>query len=71
MDAALPATVVLTPEDSMLPGVAFNAGDTVEVSAKISSDGSATPKSGDPVGTIRYTVGRDGALPLVIDGRSP
>jgi hypothetical protein len=55
----------------MLPGVAFNAGDTVEVSAKISADGSATPKSGDPVGTIRYTVGRDGALPLVIDGRSP
>jgi cytochrome c-type biogenesis protein CcmH len=71
MAAALPATVVLTPEDSMLPGVAFNAGDTVEVSAKISADGSATPKSGDPVGTIRYTVGRDGALPLVIDGRSP
>ena len=71
MAAALPATVVLTPEDSMLPGVAFNAGDTVEVSAKISADGSATPKSGDPVGTIRYTVGRDGALPLVVDGRSP
>jgi cytochrome c-type biogenesis protein CcmH len=69
--AALPATVVLTPEDSMLPGVVFNAGDTVEVSAKISPDGSATPKSGDPIGKIRYTVGRDGTLPLVIDGLSP
>jgi hypothetical protein len=55
----------------MVPGLAFAAGDAVEVSAKVSADGSATPKSGDAIGRIAYTVGRDGELPLVIDGITP
>jgi cytochrome c-type biogenesis protein CcmH len=71
LPARLPATVTLTPEDSMVPGLAFAAGDAVEVSAKVSADGSATPKSGDAIGRIAYTVGRDGELPLVIDGITP
>jgi cytochrome c-type biogenesis protein CcmH len=71
LPAILPATVTLTPEDSMVPGLAFAAGDTVEVSAKVSADGSATPKPGDAIGRITYTAGRDGSLPLVIDGVSP
>ena len=71
LPAILPATVTLTPEDSMVPGLAFAAGDTVEVSAKVSADGSATPKSGDAIGRVTYTVGRDATLPLVIDGVTP
>lgn len=71
LPAALPVEVTLTPADSMVPGLAFSAGDTVEVSAKISADGSATPKSGDAIGRITYAVGRDAARPLVIDGLTP
>jgi cytochrome c-type biogenesis protein CcmH len=71
LPAVLPATVLITPQDSMLPGVVFSSGDEVEVSAKISADGSATPKSGEPVGRLTYTVGRDVTRPLVIDGLTP
>lgn len=71
MPATLPATVTLTAADSMVPGLSFAAGDAVEVSAKISADGSATPKAGDPVGRLRHTVGKGGALALTIDGLTP
>jgi hypothetical protein len=71
LPAVLPATVVITPQDSMLPGVVFASGDEVEVSAKISSDGSATPKTGEPVGRLAYTVGRELTRSLVIDGLTP
>jgi cytochrome c-type biogenesis protein CcmH len=71
LPAVFPMKVELTPEDSMMPGVAFAPGDAVEVSAKISADGSATPRSGEPIGSVTYVVGRDGTRPLVIDGLSP
>ena len=71
LPAALPVTVELGPEDSMVPGLAISAGDSVEVSAKISADGSATPRSGDVVGRVAYTVGKDGLKPLLIDGLTP
>ena len=41
------------------------------MSAKLSIDGSATPKSGEPIGRLRYTVGQDGERDLVIDGLTP
>jgi cytochrome c-type biogenesis protein CcmH len=71
LPASLPATVTLTAADSMVPGLAFADGETVEVSAKISADGSATPKAGDPIGSITHTVGKGGTLALVIDGVTP
>ena len=71
LPASLPTEVTLTPADSMVPGLAFSRGDTVEVSAKISADGSATPKAGDAIGRIRYAVGEDSSRPLVIDGLTP
>lgn len=71
LPASLPTEVTLTAADSMVPGLAFAGGDAVEVSAKISADGSATPKSGDAIGRIRYTVGQDATRPLVIDGLTP
>lgn len=71
LPAAMPVTVELGPQDSMVPGLAISAGDRVEVSAKISADGSATPRSGDVVGRVAYTVGQDGLVPLLIDGLTP
>ncbi|MBU3671647.1 MAG: hypothetical protein FGM43_03785 [Sinobacteraceae bacterium] len=71
LPAALPVTVELGPQDSMVPGLAISAGERVEVSAKISADGSATPRSGDVVGRIAYVVGQDALKPLLIDGLTP
>lgn len=63
----LPVTLELTARDSMVPGLEIQAGQAVEVSAKWSKDGVATPRAGDPIGSIAYTVGRDGLKSLVID----
>lgn len=71
LPAALPVAVTLTAADSMVPGLAFADGEAVEVSAKISADGSATPKAGDPIGRVDHTVGKGGTLALVIDGVTP
>jgi cytochrome c-type biogenesis protein CcmH len=71
LPATLPVTVELGPEDSMVPGLGISAGDSVEVSAKISADGSATPRSGDVVGRVAYIVGKDGLKPLLIDDVTP
>jgi cytochrome c-type biogenesis protein CcmH len=71
LPATMPVTVELGPQDSMVPGLAITAGDRVEVSAKISADGSATPRSGDVVGRVAYLVGKDGTKSLLIDGLTP
>jgi len=71
LPAVLPASVTLTAADSMVPGLAFSDGQTVEVSAKVSADGSATPKAGDPIGRVGHSVGQGGTLALVIDGLTP
>jgi len=63
----LPVTLELTARDSMVPGLEIQAGQAVEVSAKWSKDGVATPRAGDPIGSIAYTVGRDGLKSLVIN----
>jgi cytochrome c-type biogenesis protein CcmH len=63
----LPVTLELTPRDSMVPGLEIKAGQAVEVSAKWSKDGVATPRAGDPIGSIAYQVGQDGLKRLVID----
>lgn len=63
----LPVTLELTPRDSMVPGREIKAGQAVEVSAKWSKDGVATPRAGDPIGSVAYQVGQDGLKRLVID----
>ena len=68
--ARLPTEVELTPADAMMPGRSFANGDPVEVSAKISRTGSATPSSGDLVGRVALTVGR-GTADILIDRRTP
>jgi cytochrome c-type biogenesis protein CcmH len=71
LPAVFPVSVELTSADSMVEGLTFAPNDTVEVSAKVSSDGSATPRSGDPIGSTRYIVGRDFKKAVVIDGLTP
>lgn len=71
LPAQFPVSVELTAADSMVPGLTFAPNDTVEVSAKVSADGSATPKSGDLIGSVRYIVGRDFKKSIVIDGLTP
>lgn len=63
----LPVTLELTARDSMVPGLEIQAGQAVEVSAKWSKDGVATPRAGDPIGSIPYKVGQDGLKSLVIN----
>lgn len=69
--ARFPLAVTLSAADAMLPGVTFASGETVEVSARLSADGTANPRAGDPVGRVSYAIGRDSGKALVIDGRSP
>lgn len=69
--AKLPLQVRLSDADTMLPGVSFGKDETVEVSARIALSGDATPRSGDPIGRVTYTFGRDAGKALVIDGRTP
>lgn len=68
LSPSFPQVVTLTPADSMVPGVQFAAGEEVEVSAKISATGSATPAADDLIGTLRYRVGRDSRRILTISG---
>jgi len=71
LPAVFPVSVELTSADSMVEGLTFAPNDTVEVSAKVSSDGIATPRSGDPIGSTRYIVGRDFKKSVVIDELTP
>lgn len=71
LPAVFPVSVELTEADSMVEGLTFAPNDPVEVSAKVSSDGIATPRSGDPIGSTRYIVGRDFKKAVVIDGLTP
>jgi cytochrome c-type biogenesis protein CcmH len=67
----VPQDVELLPSDSMVPGLAFAAGDTVEVTARLSRSGTANAASGDPIGRLRYDVGKDGVRELSIDSLTP
>lgn len=66
-----PVEVELTGEDSMMPGRALQAGDEVQVVARISRSGTATPASGDSYGEVNYRVGQDGMVALRIDKQVP
>jgi cytochrome c-type biogenesis protein CcmH len=71
LQANLPQLVELTPADAMMGGRGFAAGDTVEVTARISLGGQPTASAGDPFGQLGYEVGRDGEKELVIDRLTP
>jgi cytochrome c-type biogenesis protein CcmH len=62
-----PQTVELTSGDSVMPGRAFAAGESVQVVARIARSGNPVGASGDPFGETSYRVGKDGLVGVVID----
>ena len=71
LDSRFPQSVALSPSDSMIPGRAIAAGQSVQVVARIARSGSPVGASGDPFGEITYRVGHDGLVSLVIDRLTP
>lgn len=71
LESHFPQTVALTPADSMIPGRLFSAGQNVQVVARIARTGNPVGASGDPFGEVRYHVGKDGLVGLVIDRLTP
>jgi cytochrome c-type biogenesis protein CcmH len=71
LESHFPQSVALTAADSMIPGRAFSAGQSVEVVARIARSGSPVGASGDPFGQVTYRVGQDNAVSLVIDRVTP
>ena len=71
LDGHFPQSVALSPADSMVPGRAFAAGQSVQVVARIARSGSPIAVSGDPFGEVTYHVGQDGLVSLVIDRLTP
>jgi cytochrome c-type biogenesis protein CcmH len=71
LDSHFPQSVALSPADSMVPGRAFAAGQSVQVVARIARSGSPVAASGDPFGEVTYQVGHDGLVSLVIDRLTP
>jgi cytochrome c-type biogenesis protein CcmH len=71
LSSHFPQRVELTTADSMLAGRTFTAGQQVEVVARIALSGSATGGRGDPFGLVRYRVGHDGLVDIVIDRLTP
>ena len=71
LGTSLPLDIELTEADAMIAGRGIVAGTTVEVVARLSLSGTANPQAGDPVGRLRYDVGKDGVGSLVIDQLTP
>jgi cytochrome c-type biogenesis protein CcmH len=71
LESHFPQDVALSPADSMVPGRAFSAGQSVQVVARIARSGNPVAATGDPFGEVTYQVGRDGLVSLVIDRLTP
>ncbi|HVN45639.1 MAG TPA: hypothetical protein VMT66_10320 [Steroidobacteraceae bacterium] len=71
LESHFPQSVALSAADSMVPGRAFSAGQSVQVVARIARSGTPVAASGDPFGEVTYKVGTDGLVSLVIDRLTP
>jgi cytochrome c-type biogenesis protein CcmH len=71
LTALFPQSVELTSADAMIAGGSFAAGQDVQVIARLARSGSATARSGDPFGEVRYHVGRDRSARILIDRVTP
>lgn len=71
LTASFPLEVELTGADAMLPSRRIEAGQRLEVVARVALGGTPTASSGDPFGQVSYHVGQDGKLNLVIDRLAP
>jgi cytochrome c-type biogenesis protein CcmH len=57
LEAKFPQDVDLLSTDAMLSGTGFNAGQEIEIEARIANGGSAISRSGDPFGIVRVRAG--------------
>lgn len=72
LDARFPQDVDLGASDAMIAGRGLAVGQEVEITARVANGGSAAPRTGDPVGTVRHRIGAsDGRLELRIDRLTP
>ena len=69
LESHFPQSVALSAADSMVPGRAFSAGQSVQVVARIARSGTPVAARGDPFGEVTYKVGTDGLVSLVIEDR--
>lgn len=67
LSSHFPQTVVLRPQDTMVPGHTFSVGERVEVIARIAPSGNPLDQSGDLSGQTSYRVGHDGLAEIRID----
>lgn len=71
LEARFPQDVDLRNTDALMGGAGFKAGQEIEIEARISLDGGANSKSGDPYGTVRVKAGEDTRTTLEIDQLKP
>jgi hypothetical protein len=71
LSATFPVSFTLSDADSMGTGARLSEGGRVTVSARISRDGSANPRPGDPVGHLDDVAPGARDLQLVINASTP
>jgi hypothetical protein len=71
LTASFPQQIELRSTDAMLSGTGFEAGQELEITARIANGGSAMSKAGDPFGTVRVKAGGAGVTKIVIDQLTP
>ena len=71
LEARFPQEIELRSTDAMLSGTGFEAGQELEITARVSNGGSAMASTGDPFGTVRIKAGAAGVSKIVIDQLSP
>jgi cytochrome c-type biogenesis protein CcmH len=71
LDARFPQDTSLDATDAMMGGAGFQSGDTLELTARVSNQGGAIARSGDPFATATVTVGQSGRVTLRINTLTP
>lgn len=71
LEARFPQDVDLRNTDAPMVGAGFKAGQEIEIEARISLNGGADSKSGDPYGTVRLKAGAATRTTLEINQLTP
>ena len=61
------APIKLSAADAMIASRTLQAGQKVNITARISFSGQPTPTAGDLYGELTYDIGKDSARELIID----
>jgi cytochrome c-type biogenesis protein CcmH len=69
--AALPLDVVLTEQDSMMPGRTLKNAQQLVIVARYSTSGMPSAASGDLYGEVPYDLAKGRAVDLLIDKQVP